>query len=204
MGRHQSIAWEAWINLFWKTWVQQISPKWFVEVLFYLADNLASWVLWIKCVWCKSQLIWLPVDQDKRSEVAHAVLSLRTNFGKLHVPSRSDLTARSLVLVSFPGFFFVPHPPILQVGALWVHQWASHVPPIVKWKMAAFCCSTPKRKKKVRCTQPLHVKSCIECKQSVHGIDWGEGVLLPPSFHLRRASLYSDIYSGSRHLPFSN
>ena len=110
MGRHQSIAWEAWINLFWKTWVQQISPKWFVEVLFYLADNLASWVLWIKCVWCKSQLIWLPVDQDKRSEVAHAVLSLRTNFGNIHVPSRSDLTTR---LFSFPflvSSLFPTHP----------------------------------------------------------------------------------------------
>ena len=32
--------------------------KWFVEVLFYLTDNLASWVLWIKCVCRKVRLIW--------------------------------------------------------------------------------------------------------------------------------------------------
>ena len=76
--------------------MQELNPKWFVEVLFYLADNLASWVLWIKCVCCKSWLIrgCRPVDQDKRSEAAHALLSLWTNFGKLHVLSRSDLPAR--------------------------------------------------------------------------------------------------------------
>ena len=154
-----------------------------------------------ECIAWKVNLNWKPVcDRYLKPQMICRIKCVSCNICSVKIREVSEAVTSTLLGGSRPLFRSDPAAPsfpflvsslfILQVGALCVHQWASHVPPIVKWKIAASCCWVQRGKRKLKKLRNWK-------KRRLSGWSYFLLVYTPGS----RCIL---IFTGSRHLPFSN